>query len=169
MIQIITECGAKFIVTPQLLEKLLIHREELHEIFIDENYPRSCNLNESNTQCDGCYPEEIDDMDFNIKFIKEANERERMVGVPIYEAKKIDSDEYVEGTGTTDFLNINAMPGLDKKYYNDGSRLWLWSNYSWIEIDRSTISISFDNGEHFHSFSFVKRAIEDHAEETRIN
>ena len=59
----------------------------------------------------------------------------------IYRAKKKNSDEYIEETGTTDFLNINTMYGFE--HYNDGSRLWLWSNYSWAEIDKSTLAIHF--------------------------
>lgn len=66
-----------------------------------------------------------------------------MTNIPIYRAKKIDSDEYLFGTGTTDFLNISMMFRIDDKYKNDGSRLWLWSDYSWKEIDPSTLSIHF--------------------------
>ena len=57
------------------------------------------------------------------------------MNIPIFRAKKINSDDYVQGAGTTDFLNIN--------YYNDGNRLWLWSNYSWVEIDPTTLAIHF--------------------------
>ena len=60
------------------------------------------------------------------------------VNIPIYRAKKIDSDEYVLGTGTTDFLNVNQY----KQFQGEG-RIWLWSNYSWIEIDPLTLAIHF--------------------------
>ena len=63
------------------------------------------------------------------------------MNIPIYRAKKIDSDEYIKGTGTTDFLNINNISGFE--HYNDGTRLWLWSNYFWIEIDPTTLAIHF--------------------------
>ena len=63
------------------------------------------------------------------------------MNIPIYRAKKINSNEYIKGTGTTDFLNINNISGFE--HYNDGTRLWLWSNYFWIEIDPTTLAIHF--------------------------
>ena len=63
------------------------------------------------------------------------------MNIPIYRAKEIDSNEYIKGTGTTDFLNINNISGFE--HYNDGTRLWLWSNYFWIEIDPTTLAIHF--------------------------
>lgn len=63
------------------------------------------------------------------------------MNIPIYRAKEINSNEYIKGTGTTDFLNINNISGFE--HYNDGTRLWLWSNYFWIEIDPTTLAIHF--------------------------
>lgn len=65
------------------------------------------------------------------------------MNIPIYRAKEINSNEYIKGTGTTDFLNINNISGFE--HYNDGTRLWLWSNYFWIEIDPTTLAIHFED------------------------
>jgi len=60
-----------------------------------------------------------------------------MLNVPIYRAKKIDSDEWVEGTGITDdFLKINTYEQFKKE-----DKIWLWSDYKWVEILPSTLAI----------------------------
>ncbi len=61
--------------------------------------------------------------------------------IPIYRAKKINSEEYIKGSGLTDFLNINNYEGYEN--LNDGNRTWIWSNYGWNEIDPTTLAINF--------------------------
>jgi len=60
--------------------------------------------------------------------------------IPIYRAKRKDNGEYVEGTGTTDFLNINRH---EYPQYAGEGRTWLWNDYSWVEIDPETLAIHF--------------------------
>jgi hypothetical protein len=78
--------------------------------------------------------------------------------IPIYRAKKIDSDEYVKGTGISDFMHIYKYV----KNYNDGSKLWLWSNYSWIQVDPSILAISFDNGYTWFDMENAERAFAEY-------
>ncbi len=51
-----------------------------------------------------------------------------------YRAKRIDSGEWVEGYGVTNYLNVcTGQP----------NRRWIWANcvnyYSWVEIDPTTL------------------------------
>jgi len=54
----------------------------------------------------------------------------------LFRAKHINSNQMVIGTGTTNFLNM-------KQYdqFKGSGRTWLWSNYSWIEVDPDTLSV----------------------------
>lgn len=49
-----------------------------------------------------------------------------------FRGMRVDSDEWVYGTGITDFLNI-------EKTHRSGNTCWLWSNYSWIPVHPETV------------------------------
>jgi len=89
------------------------------------------------------------------------------MNIPIYRAKKIDSNEYVEGylynptkslfyilNDNSGFLSMNEEIVVPKYEYN--------------EIDPSTLAMSIDYGENFYSIIFITIAIEDHIEATEI-
>ena len=94
------------------------------------------------------------------------------LNIPIYRAKKIDSDEYIKGSYVPDSYGKNGYIIENTEWSQlsaiDGSTINCLEEDSFIEIDPSTLEISFDNGENFDSFSFVARAIEDHREATGI-
>jgi len=46
--------------------------------------------------------------------------------------KRIDSGEWVYGTGITDFLNV---------YGPDRKGCWLWSNYGWVEVQPESVGM----------------------------
>lgn len=48
----------------------------------------------------------------------------------LFRGRLVDNGEWVYGTGVTDFLNV---------YPNENNKLWLWSDYSWVEIDPATL------------------------------
>lgn len=70
--------------------------------------------------------------------------------IPIYRAKKIDSDEYVEGFLYQDIIGYKAPSEENPKdrYYRelDKNTWFIMDNKSHTNmIDKSTLSISFDN------------------------
>jgi len=72
------------------------------------------------------------------------------MNLPIYRAKKIDSDEYVEG-----FLCPFMLGGAYKYKITDSS--------GWVDdrIDSTTLNISFDNGKTWKTFEEVQEALGD--------
>ncbi len=64
-----------------------------------------------------------------------------MKNIPIYRAKKIDSDEYVEGDLCTDYLYENEIYGLP-----EGEVCVIMEGiHKWWHIDPTTLSIHFPN------------------------
>ena len=49
-----------------------------------------------------------------------------------FRGKRIDNGEWAYGTGTTDFLNV---------YGDERKGLWLWSSYTWIEVNPATVGM----------------------------
>ena len=87
-----------------------------------------------------------------------------MNNIPIYRGKKKrkDIDERIEGILLPNLKRFNNKSFIVSDY----TRMQDFDNA--VEIDPSTLEISFDNGKNFDSFSFVARAIEDHREATNV-
>lgn len=80
------------------------------------------------------------------------------LNIPIYRAKKIDSDEYFEGC----YVKGNSYKGLIHWIYTGGyyvEKLDNSMNDNREEIDPSTLEISFDNGETWRSMSDIEIAL----------
>lgn len=83
--------------------------------------------------------------------------------IPEYRAKKIDSDEYIEG------FYYKSIAGYTREFHSilrgnieyDGSI----TPDSIFEIDPSTLTVSFDNGITWRNFEVINLALKAHDEE----
>ena len=73
-----------------------------------------------------------------------------MSNIPIYRAKKIDSDEFIEGFYSPRFFMCFSDDICDTISDRDGRQ---------FEIDLSTLAISFDNGLTWRSLIEVQSAL----------
>lgn len=85
------------------------------------------------------------------------------MNIPIYRAKRLDSDEYVEG-------NYNYMPAfVAKEEYHAINGYMSCSAHGYdtyeYEIDPSTLSMRMPDTEKFYSVSLITRLVQDMEEE----
>lgn len=76
-----------------------------------------------------------------------------MIQIPIYRAKKIDGDEYVEGYYSYSPDTKHGHDECNKLIHFINSYRWTWVGWKHVHsiIDISTLAISFNNGKTWYS------------------